>query len=178
MKNLDKILQYILIGISVFFTTLCVVLFFTFILNRQFFSLSYTLDIELATNFGIFFQGLVGTTAGISGSLLVICVFLLQRKQVKISQLENIYFKMIDYHHDNVKSMSTDNYKLWMNDKKEKAQVFVSFKLQLFECIDMVKELNNFIEIKLNNYEIIDVAYMVFYYGIDERWNELTKNYL
>ena len=170
MKKVYMVLQKILMGIGIFFTALSILLFIIFIFNRQFLSFSGILDIELATNFGTFFQGLVGTTAGISSSLLVLCVFFMQRKQEDISQLENIYFKMLDFHRENVNSIVIDNYKLWMKDKKEKAQAFVSFKLQLFDCIDMVSDINNKLNKKLSKKEIADVAYMVFYYGVDRQW--------
>lgn len=168
----------ILFGVSFFFTVLSIILFLLFIFNKQFFSTSGILDIELAVSFGSFFQGLVGTTAGISSSLLVICVFFLQQKQEKISQLENIFYKMLDYHRDNINSIIIDNYKLWMDDKKEKAQAFVSFKLQIFDCIDMIKELNTQLDRKLSKMEIADVAYMIFYYGIDKQWFDFTEKLL
>jgi hypothetical protein len=178
MKKISILFQQILIVISIIFTTLSIILFLVFIFNRQFFSFSGILDIDLATNFGTFFQGLVGTTACISSSLLVICVFLLQQKQEKISQLENIYYKMLDFHRENVNTIIIDNYKLWMKDKKEKAQAFVSFKLQLFDCIDMVSEINDQLNRKLNDKEIVDVAYMIFYYGVDKRWINFMKKLL
>ena len=178
MNNMNKVLQLILFGLGFFFTILSIILFFSFIFNKQFFSFSGVLDIDLAINFGTFFQGLVGTTAGISGSLLIICVFLLQQKQEKIAQLENVFFKMIDYHRENVGSIVIDNYKLWVNDKKEKAQAFVSFKLQLFDCLNMVNELNELLENKLNEREMADVAYIIFYYGVDERWKDLSEKLL
>jgi len=178
MKNVSKILQSLLVVISFFFTVLSVILFLIFVFNKQFFSLSGVLDIDLAANFGTFFQGLVGTTASISASLLVVSVFILQQKQEKTTQIENIFFKMLDFHRSNVDSIIINNYKLWMRDKKEKAQAFVSFKLQLFDCIDMVTELNKQINKKLTEKEIVDIAYMVFYYGVDQRWLDFTKKLL
>jgi hypothetical protein len=175
MKKTTIIFQRILFATSIFFMVLSIIFFLIFITNKQFISFTGILDIDLATNFGIFFQGLVGTTAGISSSLLVICVFFLQQKQEKISQLENIYYKMLDFHRENVNSIVIDNYKLWIKDKKRKAQAFVSFKLQLFDCINMVSEINKELNHKLNDKEIIDAAYMVFYYGVDGRWIDFTK---
>ena len=160
------------------FTLLSVILFLVFVFNRQFFSTSGILDIELAADFGSFFQGLVGTSAGISASLLIICVFFLQQKQEKISQIENIFYKMLDYHRDNVNSIKVNNYKLWMNDTKEKTDAFVNFKLQIFDCVDMINELNKQLDRKLNRKETADAAYMVFYYGIDKRWLDFTKKLL
>jgi uncharacterized membrane protein (DUF485 family) len=66
--------------LSLIFLSLSVVLYIIIIFNKTYLNVSGIIDVELATKFGSLFQGLVGTTSGVSGSLLIILVFLLQNK--------------------------------------------------------------------------------------------------
>ncbi len=173
----------ILVILSVVFFIITVILFFVIIFNKSYFNFSGELDVELAAQFGTFFQGLIGTMASLTSALFVIVIFLLQTKQERISQVENIYFKMLDYHRENVTSLNITDYRPEKRDKNtgqvftyNGRRAFVIFKLQLFECIDFVKIVVKEENLSLKNEEIIDIAYMIFYYGFNKEYDNFTKN--
>lgn len=171
----SRLLTTAVAAISVFFLILSIILFFRIALDRTYFSATGVLDKELAANFGTFFQGLVGTTAGIAGSLLIVLIFLLQYRQAKVTQLENSFYKMLDYHRDNVGSINISDYRTKRTERLLGQRAFVVFKLQLFECLKLVENLNKNLANKLSRAQIIDVAYMVFYYGIGKEWEEFSR---
>jgi len=173
LYNLGLIVVIIL---SIIFLIISVFLYFRMIFDPTYFNSKGDLNIELASEFGSFFGGLIGTTAGIAGSLLIVLVFLIQNKQAKITQLENIYFKLIDCHNENVKNLTITDYRRKNKEKILGRRAFVIFKLQIFDCLDLVEELDNEYDNILDNEEIIDIAYMVFYYGLSDKWEEFSKN--
>jgi hypothetical protein len=67
--KLRRILLPALGTFSGLFLVLAVALFFRIIFDAAYFSTSRVIDKALAASFGTFFQGLVGTTAAIAGSL-------------------------------------------------------------------------------------------------------------
>jgi hypothetical protein len=82
---------------------------------------------------------------------------------------------MIDYHRDNVAGTKVDDYRLYKKAEVNGQKAFVSFKLQLFECLDLVEEVGKVLDQKLSRREIMDVAYMMFYYGIGDDWKPFSK---
>jgi endonuclease YncB( thermonuclease family) len=68
----------ILIIICAFFLVLGTTLFFIIIFNENYFNTSFKIDTKLASYFGTFVQGLVGTTYGIAGALLIAVTLLNQ----------------------------------------------------------------------------------------------------
>ena len=115
----------------------------------------------------------------------MIVIFLLQTRQSRVSQFENVYFKMLDYHRENVNSLHISDYRI---DRKNKTtneiltydgkRAFVIFKLQLFECLDFVDIVMKDEKLVLTPQQRIDVAYMIFYYGFDAEYDDFTKTVL
>lgn len=180
-KNINIITTFLTI-LSVIFLILTVLLFFIFIFNKTYFNFSGKIDVKLAADFGTFFQGLIGTLAGITSALFMIVIFLLQTKQSRISQVENAYFKMLDYHRENVNSIHISDFRM---EKKNKVtgevftydgkRAFVIFKLQLFECLDYVDNVLKNEKLSLTPQQKIDVAYMIFYYGFEREYDDFCK---
>lgn len=177
-----NILTTCLTVISIIFLILTLLLFFIFIFNKAFFNFSGTIDVNLAALFGSFFQGLIGTLATITSALFMIVIFLLQTKQSRISQVENAYFKMLDYHRENVNSLHISDFRTEKKNKKtnevltyDGKRVFVIFKLQLFECLDFVDTVMNQEKLSLTPQQRIDVAYMIFYYGFNREYDDFSK---
>jgi hypothetical protein len=175
---LSKTFQNILMILSLIFLSLSVVLYIIIIFNKTYLNVSGIIDVELATKFGSFFQGLVGTTSGVSGSLLIILVFLLQNKNQQINQIESIYFKMIDFHRENVRSMELNHYEQAKHEKFLGQRSFVIYKLQLFGCIQITREAAASKKIEISDDEILDIAYMIFFYGLDHRWDDFSEKVL
>ncbi len=168
--------------VSIIFLFLTLLLFFIFIFNKVYFNFSGEIDVDLAAQFGTFFQGLIGTLAGITSALFMIVIFLLQTKQSRISQVENAYFKMLDYHRENVNSIHISDFRTEKKNKNtgevftyDGKRAFVIFKLQLFECLDYVDIVSKNENISLTKQQKIDVAYMIFYYGFEREYDDFSK---
>ncbi len=134
-----------LISLSVFFIALGIVLFVVFIFDKHYFNFSFEIDTHLASEFGSFFQGLVGTVFAIAGAFLIALTFLYQGLTAKKAQIENILFKMLDYHRDNVCNIRIKDYRQFAKrtaDRVEGSRAFVVFKLQLFDVLRIVQDLN------------------------------------
>lgn len=180
-RNLNIITAFLTV-ISIIFLILTLLMFFIFLFNKAYFNFTGKIDVDLAAQFGSFFQGLIGTLAGITSALFMIVIFLLQTKQSRISQVENAYFKMLDYHRENVNSLHVSDFRL---EKKNKVtnevlsyygrRAFVIFKLQLFECLDFVDAVLNAEKLSFTPRQRIDVAYMIFYYGFEREYDDFTK---
>ncbi|QQO10377.1 putative phage abortive infection protein [Breznakiella homolactica] len=170
MNSINNIFSIIIKFIGYIFIIIGVVLFFAIIFNPTYFNMGGIIDKDLATDFGIFFQGLVGTTASIAGSILIVSTFIFQNKQMKISQLENKFYKMLDYHRDNVKSINISDYRTSKKVNISGQRSFIIFRLQLMDCLEIVREINNDLKKKLDRNGRIDVGYMIFYYGINDKW--------
>ena len=171
----------ILIGLSIFFLILGLVLFVVFLFNEHYLNFSLNIDTQLAAEFGSFFQGLIGTIFGIAGALLIALTFLYQSLTNKKTQTERIFLTMLSYHRANVRNIRIKSYKEFAKknaDKVEGARAFVLFKLQLFEILRIVQDLNATLKLKLSTEKEINLAYMVFFYGIDKEWDSFTNVHL
>lgn len=171
---MQKLMNLVLIILSGFFLLLSISFFILLINNNISLVPPIILDRKFAVDFSTILQGFVGTTAGIGSSLLIVVVFLGQSKQVKISQLENMYFKMLDFHRENISNINLTDYAQKKKDPFIGKQAFVNMKLQLFDCLKMVEDINKNRSLNLQKRQIIDIAYMVFYYGMSPKWNSFS----
>ena len=148
----QKSLQ-ILVVISSFFLVVGIVLFFIVILRDEYLTNSWKIDVDLAADFGTFFQGLIGTIFGVAGALFVAVSLLYQALLSKKASIENIFFKMVDYHRENVSNIRIKSYKEFTKDNVEKVEgsrAFVLFKLQLFDILKIVQERNESLSEKMS----------------------------
>jgi hypothetical protein len=173
---MKKKLYYNILKISVIvFAILGLLLFITTIINQPiYFKFTFPIDSN-ASNFGQFFGGLVGTIFVITSTLLIILTIQKQNIDGNKNKIESHFFKMLDYHNDNVKSLNVKH----IDFNKPKAtgrRAFVVFRLQLIELLRVVEEINKKLDLGLKKKHIIDIAYISFYYGIGEKWKDfLTR---
>lgn len=165
MKN------FLIVLISIF-TLIGFISFVSVVFNKAFFVYDATLSVnpELASRFGDFFGGLIGTLFSILSVLLLIYTIVNQNNENKKNEIRNHFFKMVDYHNENVKQINIPHVEVKKVDKSEVRRAFVVFKIQIKYLLDLVKNLNTDKKYNLTNSEIIDIAYIVFYYGLDDKW--------
>ena len=171
----------VLTVVSTFFLLLGIVLFFIIIFREEYFSTSGKLDVILASNFGTFFQGLIGTIFSVSGALFVAVSLLYQALLTQKAKIEEIFFRMLDYHRENVSNIRIKSYKDYGKQNVEKIEgprAFVIFKLQIFDLVKLIQDYYRSKETKLTEDEEINLAYMIFYYGIDKDWDSFTNIHL
>lgn len=161
-------------------------------------------DENLANSFGTFFGGFIGTLLSFLSVFILIYTTIDQYIGKKKDLLKENFFRMLDYHNQNVSQLSVpDVYN--DNNKSEHRRAFVQYKIQIH--LLMKEILDGFIETDLNKYtfELIsqnkrkienkektenketeiykaNLAYIIFYYGVDKKesteWDMFTKKKL
>lgn len=159
--------------IVILFGVIGLITFFVVLLNPIYFNCSGKIDTALANSFGQFFGGLVGTIFSITSTLLILLTIILQNIDSKKKQTEEHFFKMLDYHNENVRLLNVKHIEN-LKGKSEGRRAFVVFRIQLKGLIKIVRDINTTLKLNLQDKEIIDIAYVCFYYGIDddEDWNK------
>lgn len=167
-KNLEKLFLFI-IGIFAF---IGLISFFTIILNSAYFkNFDLIIDTKLASEFGDFFGGFIGTIFSIISVLLLIYTIYKQGFNSKKIEIETNFFRMIDYHNQNVNQLKIPNL---FNSKKEQISEgrrgFVEFKIQFHYLLQIIQRINNSKNYNLKETEIADITYIIFYYGLEGSW--------
>jgi len=153
-------------------------LFFFTVFNKAYFSTSFQIDSDLASKFGDFFGGFIGTLFAIASTLLILVTLIKQNLDNKKSQTGSNFFKMLDYHTENVKQLSISHINPTEEEKIEGRRAFVIFKFQLIELFGVVNNIKKDLKLELTDEETIDIVYVSFYYGIDKDWEKFTEHKL
>ncbi len=114
----------------------------------------------------------IGPFVGFATILLVIISIIKQNVENSKSKIENHFFKMLDYHNENVRALTVKHIKNDDNETILGRRAFVIFRLQLIKLLEIVENINVDLELNLKKSEIIDIAYISFYYGIDNAWKD------
>ena len=138
----------------------------------MYFNSSLTINSELASDFGSFFGGFVGTIFAILSVVLLVYTIVAQNIENRKTSLKDNFFKMIDYHNQNVAQISVPNLNTDKNNFENGRRAFVVYKIQIKRLLTLVDKINKEEKLKLNQKEIIDIAYIIFYYGIEGSWRE------
>jgi hypothetical protein len=137
----------------------------------------FTIDIDFGEKVSTYVSGFVGMYIGISGIAFIVATFYSQYVQNVKNQIENIFFKYIEMHYENINQISIKNYdrnKKGINENGRSA--FITMKLQLFELLKLIEELNKNEHINMIDDVIIDFAYLIFFYGLNEEWLSFIKD--
>jgi len=177
---MNKTIKTIFVSLSIIFGLIGIISFFAIIFNSSFhFNETKIIDPELASKFGDFFGGFVGTIFSILSVFLLIYTILHQNRDTQKSALEANFFRMIDYHNQNVNQLKIPHL-----DVTRKAEIsdgrraFVQFKIQIHRLFEIVREINEKKKYKLTAQQIADIVYVVFYYGIDGSWISFIEDKL
>lgn len=129
-----------------------------------------------AAEFGSFFGGILGTLFGATSTFLIIVTILKQHIDKEKKTTASNFFKLLDYHTENVKQLSVKH----INPEKEELssgrRSFVIFKLQINGLLKIINEINTELELSLSKEDVIDISYIIFYYGLDDQWITDTKD--
>lgn len=175
MVRLNIVLKYILIIFSIF---LLVILPFI-IFNQAYFNWSLNIDTDLASRFGDFFGGFIGTLFSILSVLLLIYTITSQYIETSKNKAKDHFFKMLDYHTENVRSTKVGSIESAKADIVEEGRrAFVVYKIQLKRLLQAVNSINETLDLNLSSSEKIDVAYICFFYGQSETWVDFIKGKL
>ena len=113
-------------------------------------------------------------------TIILVIISLLKQSIVNLKgKAENHFFNMLNYHSANVRSLRIKHIKKTKSKNKvEGRRAFVVFSMQLIRLLEVVEIINTDLELNLTKNEIIDIAYIAFYYGIDDEQQERSINKL
>lgn len=172
MKVWLTILKYFIVVIGILFA----VIFCLIVFNDTFYQFDPNLEInaDLASQFGDFVGGFIGTLFAFLSILIVAYSILKQTCENRKNNVKAIFFQMIDYHYKNLEEIEVP--KPQRKDVKEKGKRgFVVFKIQINRLLQALYEINKKYDLQLNAHDIACIAYMVFYYGLSESWQSFLK---
>ncbi|MEO4005016.1 putative phage abortive infection protein [Flavobacterium sp. CAU 1735] len=167
---MKKLLQTLFTIIITTFSIVGFVGFFVIIFDNEYFQTTYKFDPKLAADFGTFFGGFIGTIFSIVSVLLLIYTIISQNSDSKRADLETNFFRMIDYHNQNVNQIKVTNLDTTKNDISEGRRTFVQFKIQIHRLLPIVSEVNIENNLNLDKNQQLDIAYIIFYYGLEGSW--------
>ena len=138
-------------------TGFALIIIFTF--NSSFNDGSGILNPDLASKYGSFIGGLVGSIFSLAGILLILENLIVQRRISYSQQFENKLFELIRYHRENVNHIETA---LGHN-------AMVLFKENIEAILRKVKwfTVKNFFEEENKDRDQIRIAYIFFFYGLE-----------
>jgi hypothetical protein len=152
------------------FTSIGFISFLFVVFNKAYFNTSLSIDTDLASKFGDFFGGYIGTLFSILSVLLLIYSIFNQNIETKKNEIRNHFFKMVDYHNENVKQLNISHIDTEKDYLSEGRRAFVIFKIQIKRLLELVQEVNTADNYQLDKSSVIDIAYIIFYYGLDSKW--------
>lgn len=114
-------------------------------------------DPENAEQFGGFIGGYIGTMGTLLGVFLLIVTLLEQTQKDKSDGFERRFFQMLDYHRENIAAIGFG--------EKGGARTFVTLIREFRLTLDEIEGPCVFLAKNLTQFQIIDLAYMSFYYG-------------
>lgn len=171
MKKFLKFLIFV-------FTSIGFISFLFIVFNKAYFNTSLSIDTELASKFGGFFGGYIGTIFSILSVILLIYSIFNQNIETKKNEIRNHFFKMVDYHNENVKQINISHIDKGKEYSSEGRRAFVIFKIQIKRLLELVEEVNTSKSYQLDKSSIIDIAYIIFYYGLDSKWMPFIQDKL
>lgn len=150
----------------------------TILFNEVYFNTTFIIDSELAAKFGDFFGGFIGTLFSMLSILLLIYTVLENNISSRKNNLKDHFFKMIDYHNENVNQISIPHIDTEKKENEKGRRAFVVYKIQLKRLIETLRKINVEHNLDLDNKALIDVSYIIFYYGLSPTWTEFIKDKL
>ena len=169
--------KYLIISISIF-TIIGLLSFLFIVFNKAFFNTSFSIDTELASKFGSFFGGFVGTLFSMLSVLLLIYTLVSQNLENAKNEVKSHFFKMLDFHNENVKQISISHIDTENIEKNEGRRAFVIFKIQIKRLLALVQKVNEDEKLGLDKLAVLDIAYIIFYYGLDTTWKPFIEDKL
>ena len=162
----------------ILFTSIGFVSFVFVLFNDVYFNTSFAIDPVLASKFGDFFGGYIGSLFSILSVLLLIYSSFRQNTDKEKNEVKNRFFKMVDYHNNNVAQINISPVNVQQDFKREGRRAFGIFKIQIRELLQLVAAVNKEAAFGLDDAAVIDISYILFYYGLSNNEIGFTKEKL
>lgn len=165
--------------LCIFFGTASLAAAIFILFSDTYFNTSFQIDVDLAAKFGDFFGGFIGTIFTIFSVILLIYTIATQHIETSKNSARDRFFKMLDYHNENTRNIRIPSLEVSKEKNIEEGRrAFVVYKIQLKRLLQAATEINQEIDIKLSDAQIIDIAYICFYYGQSDTWVEFIRQKL
>lgn len=174
---MKKLLNFLKI-IGIFLGSLGIILTLFIVFNNVYFNTSFSIDSKLASDFGSFFGGFVGTIFAILSIVLIVYTIVAQNIENRKTSLKDNFFKMIDYHNQNVSQITVPNLNAEKDHFENGRRAFVVYKIQIKRLLTLIEKINKKKNLELKEKELIDIAYMIFYYGLQGSWEAFIADKL
>ena len=119
-------------------------------------------------------------------TLCLLCVFLIlyvvvkQNERQRKALVREYFFKTLDFHREHVQALKVEPVEITIAEQKAQKgkHAFIEYKYQLGQLLEIVQDVNQKGGHGLNQKEEVDIAYICFYYGIDNRWHQFSEQKL
>jgi len=124
-------------------------------------------DPALFEKYGSFVGGFVGSMFSLAGFLLLFEAIILQQRLFEKQQFESKFFELIKIHRENVSEMKK-RIPIKGDKYEEGRRVFVLMRKDFGEIIEIVRQQQVALEQPLSERDIVNLAYLIFFYGVSE----------
>ena len=131
-------------------------------LHPAFNDLSFRVNPSLASNFGSFVGGFIGSLFSLAGVLLLFETLIRQQRIFQRQQFETRFFEMVRFHRENVSEMV---HKIPQEENVEVTgrRVFLQMRRQYGEILSLLKkDYSNL----LTTDEVLDISYLILFFGV------------
>lgn len=137
---------------------------------------------DVPGDYGEYVGGFVGTVLTVESLLLVAYTILGQTCETAKTAIVNQFFKMLDYHQNNLQSISvkplTEKNPLNSTPPAVHRMAFVTLKIQFHYLLQEVSKINEDKKLKLTHEQLADISIVVFYYGMGDGWEQFILDKL
>lgn len=132
-------------------------------------------------DYGDYVGGFVGNILTVESLLLVVYTLLGQTCETAKNAVVNQFFKMLDYHQNNLSSISV---KPLSADPSRPSSptvhrmAFVTLKIQFHYLLQEIVKINKEQKLKFTHEQLADISIVIFYYGMDPGWEQFILDKL
>lgn len=169
---MQKLLFIIAVAIGTVSSVLGIGLFLVYSLSsagRAYVNLE---DVLAASHYGQFVGGFFGTILSMVAAFLLFATLINQSMTNARVAFESNFYRMMDYHFHHIASLNVRHVRAvtdassWEMVSGNRA--FIVFRLHLERLLNSVLEINGDLELGLDDDQVIDIACVAFYYGLEE----------
>lgn len=124
-------------------------------------------DPTLLEKYGSFTGGFIGSIFSLAGFLLLFEAIVLQQKLFEKQQFESKFFDLLKIHRDNVSELKK-RIPIKGDKYEEGRRVFVLMRKEFGEILDIIKKEQPTTNVSINEKESVNLAYLIFFYGVSE----------
>lgn len=124
-------------------------------------------DLAILEKYGSFVGGFIGSLFSMAGFLLLFEAIIQQQKMFEKQQFESKFFDLLKIHRENVTELKK-RIPIKGDKYEEGRRVFVLMRKEFGEILGIIREKQKEMNISLEEAKAVNLAYLVFFYGVSE----------